>query len=59
MFLAILFVFGGSGRSGTWTRENNIGPGDGMVQVACTIKPERLDTLLDSAFEVVDAISVS
>ena len=59
MCLAILSVFGGSGRSGTWTREDNIGRGDGMVQVACTIKPERLDTLLDSAFEVVDAISVS
>ena len=25
-----------------------------MVQVICIIKPERLDGLLDAAFEVVD-----
>jgi hypothetical protein len=51
---SILPVFGGSGRSGAWTREDNIGRGDGMVQVVCIIKPGRLDALLDSAFEVVD-----
>ena len=51
---SILPVFGGSGRSGPWTREDNIGRGDGMVQVICIIKPERLDTLLESAFEVVE-----
>ena len=27
---SILPVFGGSGRSGAWTREDNIGRGDGM-----------------------------
>ncbi|WP_085306554.1 P-II family nitrogen regulator [Planktotalea arctica] len=51
---SILPVFGGSGRSGHWTREDSIGRGDGMVQVICIIKPERLDMLLESAFEVVE-----
>lgn len=51
---SVLPVFGGSGRSGPWTREGSIGRGDGMVQVICIIRPERLDTLLDAAFEVVE-----
>lgn len=51
---SVLPVFGGSGRSGPWTREDSIGRGDGMVQVICIIKPERLDMLLESAFEVVE-----
>lgn len=46
-------VRGGSGRSGPWTREGQIGRA-GMVMVVCLIKPERLDTLLDAAFAVVE-----
>jgi|TARA_R110002049_G_scaffold140930_7_gene302372 nitrogen regulatory protein PII len=49
----IIPVRGGSGRSGTWTREGQIGRA-GMVMVICLIKPERLDTLLDAAFAVVE-----
>jgi len=45
-------VLGGSGRSGQWTREGQVGRA-GMVMVVCLIKPERLDTLLDAAFAVV------
>lgn len=46
-------VLGGSGRSGTWTREGQVGRA-GMVMVVCLIKPERLQTLLEAAFAVVE-----
>ena len=49
----VLPVLGGSGRSGQWTREGQIGKA-GMVMVVCLIKPERLDTLLEAAFTVVE-----
>jgi nitrogen regulatory protein PII len=49
----ILPVLGGSGRSGVWTREGQVGRA-GMVSVVCLIKPERLDGLLDAAFSVVE-----
>ncbi len=44
---------GGSGRSGQWSREGQVGR-SGMVAVICLIRPERLDTLLDAAFGVVE-----
>ncbi|QFT79323.1 hypothetical protein FIU89_01775 [Roseovarius sp. THAF27] len=50
----ILPVLGGSGRSGEWDREGQIGRADGMVQVVCIIRPERLDNLLEAAFSVVE-----
>jgi len=46
-------VLGGSGRSGQWTREGQLGRA-GMVMVVCLIKPERLETLLEAAFAVVE-----
>ena len=49
----VLPVLGGSGRSGQWTREGQVGRA-GMVMVVCLIKPERLDTLLEAAFTVVE-----
>lgn len=49
----ILPVLGGSGRSGRWSREGQVGRA-GMVAVICLIRPERLDTLLDAAFAVVE-----
>ena len=49
----ILPVLGGSGRSGQWTREGQVGRA-GMVAVVCLIRPERLDALLDAAFAVVE-----
>jgi len=51
---SILPVLGGSGRSGAWTREGQVGPASGMVQVVCVIRPERLDGLLEAAFDVVE-----
>lgn len=50
----ILPVFGGSGRSGTWSRQGQIGRGSGMVQVICIIQPDRVDGLLEAAFAVVE-----
>ena len=50
----VLPVQGGSGRSGRWSREGQIGGASGMVAVVCIIRAERLDVLLDAAFEVVD-----
>ncbi len=49
----VLPVLGGSGRSGQWTREGQVGRG-GMVAVVCLIRPERLDGLLEAAFAVVE-----
>jgi nitrogen regulatory protein PII len=49
----VLPVLGGSGRSGQWTREGQVGR-SGMVAVICLIRPERLDGLLEAAFGVVE-----
>lgn len=49
----ILPVLGGSGRSGTWTREGQVGR-SGMVQFVCIVRPQKLDGLLDAAFAVVE-----
>ncbi len=50
----VLPVLGGSGRSGEWSRSGQVSRAQGMVQVVCIIRPERLDDLLESAFEVVE-----
>lgn len=49
----IVPVRGGSGQSGPWTREGQVGRA-GMVMVICLIKPERLDPLLEAAFSVLE-----
>ena len=49
----VLPVTGGSGRSGQWTREGQVGR-SGMVAVVCLIRPDRLDSLLEAAFAVVE-----
>lgn len=50
----ILPVLGGSGRSGDWSREGQVGRAGGMVQVVCIIRESRLDVLLEAAFAVVE-----
>jgi len=50
----VMPVHGGSGRSGRWTRDGQISPGRGMVAVVCVIRPDRLDALLEAAFDVVE-----
>jgi nitrogen regulatory protein PII len=49
----VLPVLGGSGRSGQWSREGQVGR-SGMVAVICIVRPERVDALLDAAFKVVE-----
>ncbi|MCX7646369.1 MAG: transcriptional regulator [Rhodobacteraceae bacterium] len=49
----ILPVLGGSGRSGLWSREGQVGR-SGMVAVICIVRPERVEGLLDAAFRVVE-----
>ena len=49
----VLPVLGGSGQSGRWTRDGQVGR-SGMVAVVCLIRPDRLDSLLDAAFSVVE-----
>ncbi|MEM9047348.1 MAG: transcriptional regulator [Pseudomonadota bacterium] len=48
----VLPVQGGSGRSGTWSREGQIT--GGMLAVVCIIQPDRKDALLEAAFSVVE-----
>lgn len=50
----VLPVSGGSGRSGQWSREGQVGRAGGMVAVICLIRPERLDGLLRAALAVVE-----
>ncbi len=50
----VLPVSGGSGRSGQWSREGQVGRAGGMVAVVCLVRPERLAPLLDAAFAVVE-----
>ena len=49
----VLPVLGGSGRSGGWSREGQVGRA-GMVAVICLVRPDRLDGLLEAAFAVVE-----
>lgn len=50
----VLPVLGGSGRSGTWSREGQVSRAGGMVAVVCIIRPDRLDDLIGSVMEVVE-----
>ena len=50
----VLPVLGGSGRSGSWHRDDQITRGAGLVQVLCLVRPDKLDALLEAAFKVVD-----
>ena len=51
---SVLPVLGGSGRSGHWSREGQVSRAGGLVNVVCVIREERVDALLEAAFEVVD-----
>lgn len=50
----VLPVSGGSGRSGQWSREGQVGRAVGKVAIVCLVRPERLDTLLSSVFAIVE-----
>lgn len=47
-------VLGGSGRSGRWSSDGQVGLSGGMVQFISIIRPDRLDALLDAAFDLVE-----
>jgi nitrogen regulatory protein PII len=47
-------VLGGSGRSGAWSRDDSVTRGGGMVQVVCIVRPDRVDSLLEAAFAIVE-----
>ena len=51
---SVLPVRGGSGRSGVWSRQGQVGRAEGMSAVVCLIRPDRLDGLLDAIFPVLD-----
>ncbi len=59
----VLPVRGGSGRSGRWSRAGQVSSAGGMVAVVCLIRPERLETILEAVFPLVErhvgVISVS
>lgn len=50
----VLPVSGGSGRSGQWTREGQVGRAGGMVAVVCLVAPQRVEGLVNAAFAVVE-----
>ena len=50
----VLPVRGGSGQSGRWTREGQVSPGRGMVAVVVLLRPERVEAVIDAAFEVLE-----
>ncbi len=50
----VMPVRAGSGRSGEWSRSGQISRAEGMVQVVCIIRPDKLDPLLEAAFAVVE-----
>ncbi len=51
---SILPVMGGRGRSGSWSREGEVGIASSMVTVLCLVTPERADSVLEAVFEVVE-----
>ncbi|TVR84422.1 MAG: transcriptional regulator [Rhodospirillales bacterium] len=50
----IVPVSGGSGRSGQWSGQGQVSRAGGMVMFVCLLRPDRLQTLLDSVFPVLD-----
>lgn len=50
----LLPVLGGSGRSGAWSREGQVSRAGGMVMLVCIVREERLDVLLQAAFDMLE-----
>ena len=49
----ILPVLGGSGRSGSWTREGSVSRAGGMIAVICLIAPQRETALMEAIFPLL------
>jgi nitrogen regulatory protein PII len=50
----LLPVLGGSGRSGSWSREGEVSRAGGLTMVLCIVREEKLDQVLDTAYNIVD-----
>ncbi len=50
----VLPVFGGFGRSGSWSREGQVSRAAGMVAVICIVAPEKAEPLLEAAYRVLE-----
>jgi len=50
----VLPVHAGSGRSGHWEREGQVSRASGMVAVLCLIRPERVESLLEAVFPLLE-----
>jgi len=50
----LLPVLGGSGRSGAWSREGQVSRAGGMVMLVCIVREERLNLLLQAAFNMLE-----
>ena len=50
----LLPVLGGSGRSGPWTRDGQISTAGGMVHVMCIVTEDKVDPILQIAFNIVE-----
>jgi nitrogen regulatory protein PII len=49
----VLPVLGGHGRSGSWSREGQVGLAEGMAAVICIVAPDRVEPLVEAAYAVV------
>jgi nitrogen regulatory protein PII len=50
----MLPVSGGAGRSGAWSREGQVSRASGMTMFICIVREEKLDTVLDTAFPIME-----
>ena len=50
----LLPVLGGSGRSGPWTIDGQISSAGGMVHVLCIVMEDKVDSVLEIAFGIVE-----
>jgi len=50
----VLPVLAGSGRSGRWSSEGQVGRAGGMVQVICVVRPEKVNGLLEGVFSILE-----
>ena len=50
----VLPVLAGSGRSGRWSSDGQVGRAGGMVQVICVVRPDRVEGLLEGVFSILE-----
>jgi len=50
---SVLPVIAGSGRSGAWSADNQVGGAGQMAAIVCIVDASRVDAVLDAVFSVV------